>query len=161
MICVREGIVNNLPSLLEREHLFINENSEQLNGRNSWMCVIKLDFILISKFGEPIIMFQLISSNDIINGSRTEEILLFQPELLTSICSVVGIENTSDILGLLSLTNSSLVVTRVKLIKIKSISWSRSPKTEVVGVIGIETWDWSIVSHSNYFLTSFPLRSFS
>ena len=102
-----------------------------------------------------------ISSNDIVEGGRAEEVLLLQSELLTGIGAVVRVENTGDILSLLSLSDSSVIVTRVELVEIESVSWSRSPQSQVVGVIGVESWNWSIIGHSNNLLAAFPLGSLS
>jgi len=75
------------------------------------MSVIKLDSIFLSELCESIVMLFFVSLNNVINGSRTEEILLLQSELLTRVCAVVWIQDTGDVLGLLSFINSTLVVT--------------------------------------------------
>ena len=85
--------------------------------------------------------------------------MLLQSKLLTSISAVVWIENTGDVLGILSIANGTVVVTGVELVEIECVSWSRSPQSQVVGVVGVESWDWGIVGHGNDFLASLPLGS--
>ena len=68
MVSIREGVVNDVPGLLEREHLLIDQNSQQLNGGNGWMSIVKLNLVLVGKHGEPIVMSQFVSPDDIING---------------------------------------------------------------------------------------------
>ena len=67
MVSVGEGVVNDVPGLLEREHLFIDQNSQKLDGCNGWMSIVKLDLVLIGKHGEPVVMLQFVSPDDIIN----------------------------------------------------------------------------------------------
>lgn len=67
MIGVGKGVINNVPSLFEREGFFIDEDSEELDGGNSWMSIIQLDFVELGKSGESIIMFAFISTDDIID----------------------------------------------------------------------------------------------
>ena len=52
-----------------------------------------------------------------------------------------------------------MVVTGVELIEIESISWSGSPKSQVVRVVGIEARNWGVVGHSDDFLAAFPVCS--
>jgi hypothetical protein len=85
--------------------------------------------------------------------------LLLQSELFTGISGIIRIENTCDVLGILSISDGSVVVTGVELVEIESVSWSRSPQSQVVGVVGVESWDWGIVGHGNDFLASLPLGS--
>ena len=68
MISVGESVVNNVPGLLEREHLLIDQNSQQLNGGNGWMSIVKLNLIFVGKHGESIVMSHFVSPDDIING---------------------------------------------------------------------------------------------
>ena len=68
MVSVGEGVVNNVPCLFEGEHLLIDQNSQQLNGTNCWMGVIKLDLVLVCEHGKSVVVSDLISPDDIING---------------------------------------------------------------------------------------------
>ena len=67
MVSVGEGVVNDVPGLLEREHLLIDQNSQKLNGGNGWMSIVKLNLVLIGKHGESIVMSQFVSPDDIID----------------------------------------------------------------------------------------------
>ena len=68
MVSIGEGVVNDVPGLLKREHLLIDQNSQQLDGGNGWMSIVKLNLVLIGKLGESIVMSQFVSPDDIING---------------------------------------------------------------------------------------------
>lgn len=101
-------------------------------------------------------MSQFVSPDDIINGGWAEEILLLQSQFFSCIGAIVRVQNTGDVLSILSFVNGSMVITWVELIEIESVSWSGSPKSQVVGIIGVESWDWGIVSNCNNLLTTFP-----
>ena len=118
-----------------------------------------MNLVLVSKLSESVIVSIFVSPYDIVDGGGAEEVLLLQSELLTSISGVVWIKNTGDILGILSLTNGSVVVRRVKLVEIEGVSWSGFPKSQVVGVVSIETWNWGIIGHSDDLLAAFPVGS--
>lgn len=68
VICVRKGIVHHVPGFFEGEFLFVNKNSKKFDCSDGWMGVVELDFVLLSEFGEPVIVLVFVSSDDIING---------------------------------------------------------------------------------------------
>jgi hypothetical protein len=159
VVGVREGLVADVPCFLESEFLLIDEDSQKFDGTDSWMSIVKLDLVLVSKSGESVIVSIFISSNDIVDGGGAEEILLLQSELLTGISGVVWIKDTGDVFGILSLANSTVIVTGVELVEIEGASWSRFPKSQVVGVVSIETWNWGIEGHSDDLLATLPVSS--
>ena len=126
------------------------------------MGIIKLDFVQVSEGLESIVgMLSFISSNNIIDRSRAEEVLLLKSELFTSIGAVIRVKNTCDVLSFLSLSDSSMVVTRVELVEVECVSWSRSPQSQVVCIVSIESRNWSIICHCDNFLAALPLSSLS
>jgi hypothetical protein len=101
----------------------------------------------------------LVSEDDIVDGGGAEEVLLLESELFTGISGVIWIEDTGNVLGILSLTNGTVVVTGVESVEIEAISWLGFPESQVVCVVGVETWNWGIISNGNNLLAAFPLRS--
>ena len=67
------------------------------------MGVIELDLVFLSKLRPVILMVLFVSSNDVTDGCTAEEVLLLQSQLLTSLCVVIWVEHTCDILSALSL----------------------------------------------------------
>jgi hypothetical protein len=86
--------------------------------------------------------------------------LLLQSQFLTSVSVIVGVEYGSDGLSFLSFLNSTLIVRRIELVEIEVLSRARTPESQVVGVIGIETRNRSIVSHGNNFVAALPFSTF-
>lgn len=77
MVGVRESVVNNIPCLFESKALLIEQDSEQLDGSNDWMGVVQLDLVQISESRESIVgVFGFVSSDDIVDRGRAEEVLL-------------------------------------------------------------------------------------
>ena len=118
-----------------------------------------MDLVLLREILESIVVSFLVSLEDIVDRSGAEEVLLLESELLTGIGGVIWIEDTGNVLSILSLANGTVVITGVESVEIEAISWFGSPESQVVCVVGVESWNWSIISHGNNFLASFPLRS--
>jgi hypothetical protein len=77
MVGVSEGMISNVPGLVPRDLFFINQDSEELNGRDSWVSIIKLDLVLFWEF-IPVCMELLKPSNDVSDSCTTEKVLLLQ-----------------------------------------------------------------------------------
>ena len=72
--------------------------------------------------------------------------MLLQAELLTTWSRVIGIKHAGDILGGLTLSDSSKVVTRIERVEVELVAGPASPKTQVVGVIGVVAGDRCVIS---------------
>jgi hypothetical protein len=94
-----------------------------------------------------IVMILFVSSDDVVKTGRAEEILLLQSELFTGVSGIIRVEDTGDVLCLLSLLNSSLVIALVESIEIEILLRARSPKSQIVGVVSVEAWNWCVVGH--------------
>lgn len=121
------------------------------------MSIIQLDLVLFREILESIVVNFLVSKDDIVDGSRAEEVLLLKSELLTGIGGVIWIEDTGNVLSILSLANGTVVVTGVEPVEIEAISWLGFPKSQVVCVIGIKSWNRGIIGHSDNLLAIFPV----
>ena len=90
------------------------------------MGIVKLNFV---EFGElsPVSVRLFESADDVMQRGSTEEILLLQSELLTLLTRVIRVEATCNVLGRLTLTNSTEVVTLVELVEVKFIAGARAP----------------------------------
>lgn len=74
MIGVGKGIVNNLPSLLLIEVLFVDQNSQKLDNSQSWMSVVQLNAgffreVLPNELAAGFFCMGFMSPQDILNGS--------------------------------------------------------------------------------------------
>jgi hypothetical protein len=126
MVGVGEGVVDDVPCLLVRKLLLVNQNSEKFDGADGGVGIVKLNFV---EFGElsPVSVRLFESADDVMQRGSTEEILLLQSELLTLLTRVIRVEATCNVLGRLTLTNSTEVVTLVELVEVKFIAGARAP----------------------------------
>ena len=85
------------------------------------MSVVELNFVLLWKLGEPVVVALLVPSDDIVERCRAEEVLLLESELLSGVSAVVGVENAGNVLSILPVRNGSMEVTRVKFIEIEGV----------------------------------------
>jgi hypothetical protein len=91
VVGVRECIVDNLPCSLLINVLLINHNPQQLHNSQRRMRVIELHGGLLGEF-LPLELnaielgIRLVPSDDILDCSRDQQVLLFQPELFSLVC---------------------------------------------------------------------------
>ena len=114
MVGVGIGVLDDAPCLVIWHLLFVQEDSQKLNDGDGRMCIVKLDLVFLSELGPVIWMVLLISSDDVTDGGTAEEVLLLQTELLSCLSVVIWVQHTSDILCLLSLLDSTEVVSLVE-----------------------------------------------
>ena len=105
----------------------------------------------------PVRIVKLEALHNILNGSTAEKVLLLKSQLLALPSTVIGVEDTCDVLSSLSLHNRLVILSIIEFLKIKLIPWARSPQTESVGVISIKAWDGSIIGLSNDCLAAVPV----
>ena len=65
MVRVREGIIHDVPSLLEGKLFLINQDSEQFDRADGRMSVIQLNFVQIGKASKILIMDLLKPPEDV------------------------------------------------------------------------------------------------
>ena len=125
------------------------------------MSVIELDLVEVGELCKLIVVIHLVPPNDIVEGSRAEEVLLLKSQLLSGIGAVVRVKDTGDVLGVLSFSDSPVMIARVEFGEIKAVVTSRFPKSQVVCVICVESRNWSVISHSFHFLAVAPVTFLS
>jgi hypothetical protein len=94
-----------------------------------------------------VLFFEL--SNNILERCTAEEELLLESELFSSFLVVIWIKHTGDVFGTLSISDGSMVVSRVERVEVELLGWSGSPKSQNISVVSVESWYWSIVSLSD------------
>ena len=78
------------------------------------MSIVELDLVFGSELRPIVLVVLFVSSDDVTDGSTAEEVLLFQTQFFSSLCGVIRVENTGDVLSALSLGDSSKVVSLVE-----------------------------------------------
>jgi hypothetical protein len=91
-------------------------------------------------------MMLFIPAQDVSQRGRTEKVLLFQSQLFTLIGLVVRVQHTGDVLGGLSLLDGLKVVTFVKMVEVELVVRTRSPQSQIIGVVSVIAGHGRIVS---------------
>ena len=123
------------------------------------MGVIQLYFVELSKLSE-IFMMLFIPAQDVSQRGRTEKVLLFQSQLFTLIGLVVRVQHTGDVLGGLSLLDGLKVVTFVEVVEVELVVRTRSPQSQIIGVVSVIAGHGRIVSLRDHKLAPDPLSAF-
>lgn len=111
------------------------------------------------------------TSNNICERCTRKEVLLFQPELLSFIRSIVWIEDRSQILTFLFFSEGLFCESRrkwghrayggvipfVKHCEINLIIRNRTPQTKIQGIEGRKSWNRSIIGLGKQSQSTFPL----
>ena len=71
--------------------------------------------------------------------------------------AIVGIENTGNVFSSLSLHDGLVVHALVELLEIELVARFGAPKSQSIGVIGIETWNRGIISLGKNNFTALPV----
>ena len=67
MVSISEGMVYDVPGLIPRKSLLINQDSEKLNSSDSRMSIVKLDLVLLWEL-VPVGVVSLESGDQISNS---------------------------------------------------------------------------------------------
>ncbi len=165
MIGIGEGIVNDIPSCFLIQMFLINHDSQQLNNAQRWMCVIELNWSFIGevlplKFTFVFLTVSLVSTDDVLQRGWDEQVLLFQSQLLSLICRIVGVEHAGNVLRLLSGLQCLVVIATVECHKVELIDRHGLPQSQTNRVEGCIPRNWCIISSCQNGLSFFPIRSF-
>ena len=156
VISVCERVSDHDPCLVVGQHFHVNQLPEQLNGGNHRVGVVHLDLVELREV-VPVRVVLLKTLYNVLNSRTAEEVLLLQSQLLPLQFSIIGVEHTGDVLGSLALHDGLVVFSVVELLEIEFVRGARSPQSESVCVIGIESWHRGVIGHGNNLLTAFPL----
>ena len=103
VVGVCECVLNDLPCLCPLDAVLVNEESHELRDSDYRVCIVELDRVVLGEIVEIIAVHLLVSEDDVLQGSRYEEVLLSYTEDLSVVGSVVRIEDSPDVLNAVSL----------------------------------------------------------
>ena len=120
------------------------------------MGVIELNGNLLREL-TPCTLRLLEATDDIIQRCSYPEVLLLKTKLLTAIEIVIGVQDSTDSLSTLLVTNRALIIATVKLLEIKLSACSLTgPETQVIGSRRVKSRNGYIVCNRLDNLTTFP-----
>mmetsp|Transcript_35289 Transcript_35289/g.76152 ORF Transcript_35289/g.76152 Transcript_35289/m.76152 type:complete len:380 (-) Transcript_35289:81-1220(-) len=111
------------------------------------MGVVHLNGDLLGKFRPlPVGLLDELAQ-EILQGGAHEEVLLLQSQELALVLVVVGVEDSREILGLASVVDSLRVAELVECLEVKLLGRKGPPKSQVVGIVGVEARDGIVIGH--------------
>jgi len=146
VVGVGDGLGHDLPCVIEGDVLLVDQDPLQLDNGESRMSVVELDRNVVRELG-PRDSNLLPSSDDVAERGGGPECLLLESELLASPVVVVGVQDSSDGLGVLTLLDGPIVVSGVERLKVEASLGLCGPETDVVGVDGVVARDGAVVGH--------------
>eukprot|EP00128_Syssomonas_multiformis_P015811 Colp12_sorted_trinity150504_noHs@1565 len=164
VVGVSHGLGSDFPSLLPVELLLVDEKTHKLRDGKCRVSVVQLDSDLLREVlevgtGDVAVAEggRLVTTDNILERGRGQEILLLETKLLALEEVVVGVEHTGDVLGQVAVNDSSDVVTMVEVGEIEAVGASRRPQTHGVayGVLAVAR-DGRVVGHSHHDLAVRP-----
>lgn len=85
MICICEGIVNYLPSLIITNFLLVEQDAQQFNGSDGGMRVVELDLVFGCELGPVGAVDLLVTTDYVTHRGGTEEVLLLEAQFFTNV----------------------------------------------------------------------------
>ncbi len=146
MVGVRHGLGGNAPRFVPIHAGIIDKNPHQLGNDQRRMGIVDLNDVLLMEVLQRPVSVQMLGGNGL-NGSRNQEILLFQPERLPLHMIVFGIEDLSDCLGHSLFLHGLEVLAPAKEVHINRLGRAGVPEPEDVHMIRPVTGDLHIIGH--------------
>mmetsp|Transcript_93814 Transcript_93814/g.195689 ORF Transcript_93814/g.195689 Transcript_93814/m.195689 type:complete len:706 (-) Transcript_93814:403-2520(-) len=152
-------LLRKLPGLVPGEPLNIYQEAHHLQDCHGGMGVVHLNGDLLGEFRPLSVGLLDELTQEILQGGANEEILLLQAQQLALILVVVGIKDSGQVLSLTTIVNSLRVAELVECLEVKLLGRKGPPKSQVVGVVGVEARDGIVIGHGLNNLSADPSSS--
>ena len=147
VVCVAHAVCCDFPGLIPVQILLVNEDSHKLRDCNGGVGVIELDGCKVGQLSE-VVALELESSDYVGKRACDEEVLLLEPQDLSHVLGVVGIQNLADVLCGDLLAYGLCVVSAVELCEAELLKSLGAPKSECVDCLSAVADDRGVVGHS-------------
>ena len=118
VVGITERFAGNVPGLVPVIEMDIHQEPHQLRNCHRWMGVVKLnDKVIIEKI--EIVMGKKMNTDHILQGAGNKEVLLFQAQPFALKHLIIWIEDFSDGFCMYFFFNCTVIITDVKVFKIK------------------------------------------
>jgi hypothetical protein len=154
-LCVREDMSCDKPCLVPRNILLIEQDPHQLGDSQGRMCIVHLNTDVIGQ-STPRLLELDEPPQDILQTSRSPEVLLLKSKQFTLVHVVVGVQDLGDVADFTGSVDTGLVVSGIERVEVKARDGSGFPKSDIGAVLGSVSGDRSIVSDGVTFHTSAP-----
>ena len=147
MVGIGKGFAGNAESI-PKGYAVIAQQADQLRDCHGWMGIIQLGCHFLCKEGIIIAVTFAVGTQQILNSSGNQDILLFDPELFSFFPGVVGIEEFGDVLRPVLISGCFGIFLLIEKIKIYFVEAFCLPETKRTDVFGSVTNNRHIIGYS-------------
>ena len=134
VVCISKCLLCNLKCFI-KAYALKTEKSDKLRNRDNRVSIVKLNSSVVGKLAEVVAVLCLVSLDDVLKGSGTEEILLFKTEKLALVSVIVRIENLRNVLSVVLSLNSLVIMGSVESEEVKFFNSLCLPQTKCVDAL--------------------------
>ena len=146
---------DNSPSPFPTHSIHVMQETLKLDYGDCRMGIVQLNGDFLRKIG-PILVISAESTDDILQGTGNEEILLDQAKLLAAFGLVIGIENLGNGLAEIFLPYSFLITSVVECFEIKLLRGLGLPEAQKIDRVGPVSRNGNIVGNPGEFFGVCP-----
>jgi hypothetical protein len=155
LLGISEDLGGDPPSLVPGDVLFIEQDPHQFGNSQGRVCIIHLNTDIIRKSSPRLLELDK-SSQDILQTSRSPEVLLLQSKQFTLVHVVVGVQDLGDVADFTRSMDTGLVVSGIERVEVETRDGSCFPESDIGAVFGCESGNGGIVGDGIALHTSGP-----
>jgi hypothetical protein len=155
LLRIGKDLSHNTPSLIPRDILLIEQDPHQLGNSQGRVGIIHLNTDVVRKSGPRLLELDK-SPQDILQTSRSPEVLLLKSKQFTLVHVIVGVQDLVDVTNFTGGVDTSLVVSGIERVEVKARNGSCFPESDVGAIFGCVSGNGGVVSDSIAFHTSGP-----
>src|SRR5439155_157829 len=129
---VGKHALRRLPRLVPTDLMLVNQQAHQFGDGDGRMGVVKLNSEMARQFIERGSTLLAIDAEDVLQGTRSKEILLLEAQLFSLGRLVIGIEDLGDVLRDYFFQDGAVIVAHVERLEIERFCRLRLPQAEQV-----------------------------
>ena len=156
VVRVGERLGHDFPGFVPFQVLDVEEDAHHFGDGDGRVRIVELDGDL---FGEylPVVVVQLLeAADDILQGSRAQEVLLFETQFLTVHGGIVRVQHLRNRFGKFHVLHGGDVVTVVEVAEAEVVGGLRAPETQVVHGIVLVARNRGVVGQGKHEILGFP-----
>jgi hypothetical protein len=154
-LCVCEHSRYNLPGLTPFDILLVEQDPHQFGNSQGRVGIVHLNTDVIRKRSPRLIELGK-PPQDILQTSRSPEVLLLKSKQFTLVHVVVGVQDLGDVADFTGSVDTGLVVSCIERVEVETRDRSCFPESDIGAVLGCESGNGGIVGDGIALHTSGP-----
>mmetsp|Transcript_1165 Transcript_1165/g.3729 ORF Transcript_1165/g.3729 Transcript_1165/m.3729 type:complete len:431 (+) Transcript_1165:2411-3703(+) len=155
VVGVRQGLLRDLPGLVELQSVDVNQKPHQLRDGNGRMGIVHLEAGLLRELLEVAVLLQE-TSQSVLERGCDEEVLLLQTKLLSFLSGVVRVQDGHDLVSLPLVKDGLIVLAGIERLQVELLHGFAVPQPEIRRGRGAIPWDRDVASDGLHVLGRGP-----